>query len=380
MQKRSLMDSRIVENESRDSIPIEVYMVRSLYSHWSNYSGIHQFIKHIDRKKYDIHVRVVPIGDSQFPIDNEYVRSAIKRIIRVRGVGWYGINDFFAESAVFFDWLKQVPDVIHFLEGDHAVQYLPTILGKLQRYRRRPQIVATFHQPPHLLRRIIGEKIICSVDQAIVLSPVQAQFMKYYLPENRISLIPHGVDVDFWQPGYHKSDRFRCLTVGTWLRDFQTLNKVAHKLQIFPDIELQVVSRKYKNDQGLNNVFVHTGISDELLKQLYQQSHLLFLPLKDATANNSILEAVASGLPVVTTDLPSTKYYLPGDEALFIPENDPDLFVEAIYNLYSNPGLRSNMSTMSRQRALELSWEKVAESHDQLYASLASISPESRKE
>lgn len=369
------MDSKIVETDSRGDIPIEVYLIRSLYSHWSNYSGVHQFIKHIDRNKYEVHLRAVPIGDSQFPINNEYVRSAIKRIIRVRGVGWYGINDFFAESAVFFDWLKQVPDIIHFLEGDHAVQYLPTILRKLQRYRRRPQIVATFHQPPHLLRRIIGEKIIRSVDHAIVLSPEQAQFMNNYLPENQISLIPHGVDINFWQPGDKKLSRFRCLTVGTWFRDFPTLNEVACKLLAYPDIELQVVSRKYENDQELNNISVTTGISDEQLKKLYQRSHLLLLPLKNATANNSILEAIACGLPVVTTDLPGIRYYLPGKEAMCIPDNNPELIVEAILKLYSNPNIRLEMATLGRQRALELSWERVAVSHEQLYAVLISNSP-----
>ena len=57
----------------------------------------------------------------------------------------------------------------------------------------------------------------------------------------------------------------------------------------------------------LPNVRVLSGLSDLALAETFRQADVLFLPLQDATANNARLEGLASGLPVVTTDLPAVR-------------------------------------------------------------------------
>ena len=118
--------------------------------------------------------------------------------------------------------------------------------------------------------------------------------------------------------------------------------------------------------EGLPNVEHHRGVSDEQLVRLYQQAHLLLLPLLETTANNALLEGIACGLPVVSTALPS----VPGDEAILIDRNDPDALTEAVLRLRRDPEQRARRAQRARLRAESLAWPRIAPRFDQLYGEL----------
>jgi glycosyltransferase involved in cell wall biosynthesis len=120
----------------------------------------------------------------------------------------------------------------------------------------------------------------------------------------------------------------------------------------------------------LNNVTVMSGVGDEELRELYQTSTALLMPLLDATANNALLEAMACGLPVVTTDLAGTRDYLDDSCASFVPKSDDQGYVDAAIRLSSEPELRRRMSEASLTRALDFNWSRVAERLVKLYRSL----------
>ena len=105
---------------------------------------------------------------------------------------------------------------------------------------------------------------------------------------------------------------------------------------------------------------------------MYQQSDLLLQPMRGATANNAILEGIACGLPVVSSDLDSIKAYVSGTEAILIPENKPELFADALLNLYQNSDMRKEMAANARRRASELSWQNIAIEYEKMYLELLS--------
>lgn len=65
-------------------------------------------------------------------------------------------------------------------------------------------------------------------------------------------------------------------------------------------------------------------MSEEDLLVAYRQADLLALPLKDCTANNSILEAMACGLSVVTTDIGGIRDYVDDTCALLSARGDAE--------------------------------------------------------
>ena len=68
----------------------------------------------------------------------------------------------------------------------------------------------------------------------------------------------------------------------------------------------------------------------------------------------ALLEASASGLPVVSTRIPGpVDFVLDGETGILVPPNDPEALAQALGRLVRDPGLRGRMGAAGRQRVLE---------------------------
>jgi len=219
-----------------------------------------------------------------------------------------------------------------------------------------------FHQPPEKLHTLINDDIFNAIDHAIVLSRLQADDLSRFLPHEKISELQHGIDIDYFTPDITRKDKgtFTCLSVGNWLRDYDTVMAVSQSLKSIPDIEFHIVSSKVNPSETPGNVYVHQNISDESLLHLYQKADVFFMPMLDATANNAILEALACGVPVITTRLAGIESYLSGKEAILIEPGDASLYHDAIMSLYNDRSIIDEMCQYARKRGIELSWSNFA--------------------
>jgi glycosyltransferase involved in cell wall biosynthesis len=281
-------------------------------------------------------------------------------------MAWYKLSDVRAEARALRRGLARRIDIVHYLDGEHSAQYLPLARG-LARVSW-PRLIATFHQPPAVLPGLVRPDVVRRLDHVTVVAPTQAEFFEQFLPRERVHSILHGIDTDFFRPPpcRRPTEELACLMVGHYLRDFGSVRRVAQRLASEP-ICFHVVTDHPTGLDDLANVTVHRGLSDEALLARYQQADLLFLPLVDCTANNALLEGLACGLPVVTTDLPAVRIYAPGEEAVRVPDNDADDLAHALTTLRRSPDRRASMGRAARRRAEHLSWPNVAAAYACLY-------------
>ena len=134
-----------------------------------------------------------------------------------------------------------------------------------------------------------------------------------------------------------------------------------------PEMTFNVVTNRETHLGGLANVRIHREVADETLAELYRTADTLLLPPTDSTANNALLEGIASGLPVVATDLPALRAYLPNCGAAFVPNNSVDAFFAALRSLRQHPSLRHMMGCAARARAAELAWPRLLLEYEALY-------------
>lgn len=356
--------------------PLRLHIVRTHWTHWGAYAGIVRYLAYLPPAAFVTDDHPTFHEDETAPGRRRRVWEWMRWLVRRRGVPWYTLYDLRSEFRTARRIAAGRVDVLHYLDPEHGMQYLPRPLRRLPR-RLRPGVVATFHQPPDLLAKVVRRDIASCLDHVTVVSPDQEAFLRDYLPGVPITFIPHGVDADFFVPAASRDEGrpWTCLTVGHNLRDFDAIRAVSRRLRQEPGIRFEVIARQAEALTGLPNVTVKDSISDLELRRSYQAASVLLLPLRGATANNALLEGFACGLPTITTDLAAVRAYAPGHEAILVRGNDPDDIVDNIRRLRENESLAQNLGAAARRRAEALSWPRIAPAYASLYRGIAAAQP-----
>jgi len=288
---------------------------------------------------------------------------------------WYGKRGLATELVAARQWLKSSGQIFHFVYGENAFRNL----GRLKRFRQN-LIICTYHAPPErFVEVVLDREHLSDIDAILLVSNTGRGMFSELVPPDRVHFIPHGVDTEFFYPKEQEevaslNSKKKCLFVGSHLRDFELLTDVIKIMaKSDPNVEFEVITLKKDHHyfDGLENIQLRTGISDEELRSAYQTADLLTLPLSNATANNSLLEAMACGMAIITTDLPGTRDYVDDDCACLIERGNAEAFVHAIRSLLANPERRRKLVSRSRERALDFSFERVAAMTEKVYKKIA---------
>jgi len=116
-------------------------------------------------------------------------------------------------------------------------------------------------------------------------------------------------------------------------------------------------------------------VAHDDLPDLYRSADLFVLPaVHDPQGNvdglpNVILEALASGLPVVSTAISGIPLAVEsGVEGILVPEQDRTALEDAIASLLRSPDRRARMGARARARAVsQLTWDQVAAAYRAAY-------------
>ena len=95
------------------------------------------------------------------------------------------------------------------------------------------------------------------------------------------------------------------------------------------------------------------------ISKLYSNADVYCLSSSNEGMSNTVLEAMASGLPIITTNVAGSKE-LVKDNGFIVPINAKKL-KEKIEILLKNSGLRKLMGKKSRKYAKEMGWKKIAD-------------------
>jgi glycosyltransferase involved in cell wall biosynthesis len=98
-------------------------------------------------------------------------------------------------------------------------------------------------------------------------------------------------------------------------------------------------------------------LTGEKLAKAYASADVFVFPSTTDTFGNVILEAQASGLPVIVSDLGGPKELVEDGKTGFVTKaHDADDFARAIERVSSDPKLRARMGEEARQGVIDRSW------------------------
>ncbi len=264
-------------------------------------------------------------------------------------------------------WIALVarnPDVIHV----HA----PYPLGEVGVWllKRRTPFVMTYHSDVvrqqgwlrlygPLLRRVLKR-----ADRIMPTSPRYVETSRWLNPvADRCTVVPLGVDADrFAPPPTPFTGPPTLLFVGR-LRYYKGLDTLLKAMVALPAVRLNVVGsgpmaeawQALSEELGLKGRVTFLGeVSDGYLPSLYQQAHLFVLPAnaRSEAFGMVLLEAMASGLPCVSTEVGTGTSWVVQDGVTgrVVPPRDPGALAEAIAGLLGEPASLRAMGAAARAR------------------------------
>lgn len=178
---------------------------------------------------------------------------------------------------------------------------------------------------------------------------------------SRIKILPYGVDIERFSPvEKHPEEPFRILFVG----QISQRKGVKYLLEAFKNLQLEKAELVLMGDvvgggEGLKSYegfFKHVkSVPYTELPQHYQSADIFVYPSLHEGSALAIYEAMASGLPVITT-YNSGSVVRDAEEGYIVPIRDVEALMEKILLLYQDEDLRYLMSKKARERVEGFTW------------------------
>lgn len=119
---------------------------------------------------------------------------------------------------------------------------------------------------------------------------------------------------------------------------------------------------------GDADVAILGTVEDEQLPALYRASDALAFPSTREGFGLVVLEALASGIPAVVTDLPVLREHLSHDrDCIMVPAADSGPLSNALVTAVRDDALRARLREGGRETADRFTWQACAEEHERLY-------------
>jgi len=272
-------------------------------------------------------------------------------------------------------------DIIHLHEP-----FMPMLCSAVLRFSNTAN-VGTFHachgSPGYNLGKPISTILLNrrarKLDGKIAVSKPAMEFANKYVP-GYYNIIPNGIDLEHFSPNVSPIDRFcdgklNILFVGRLekrkglnylLKAYQRVKKEisnARLIIVGPGTRLR---RKYERQVRRSRledvVFVGFVPYDEL-PQYYKIADIFCSP---ATGRESfgivLLESMAAGKPVVASNIDGYANVMTnGVEGLLVPPKDDNQLAQALISLLADESLRRQMGAKGRLKAMEYSWNHIAQ-------------------
>lgn len=222
----------------------------------------------------------------------------------------------------------------------------------------------------NIFQKILSKQLLKTIfkytDNVVFLGKIEYEIAnkKFSKFKEKFHFIPFAVDYDFWKINkeHENIEKEHILFVGNDTnREFEKMVQIA---SILKDKKFTFVSKHYriKNIKvELDNVEIIDGswgnqkISDIELKQLYQESKLVVIPLKESnqpSGQSVTLQSMSCGTPVMITKTkgfwdPVSYSHL--KNIYFVENNTVDNWVRAINEVFDDDSLLNKISNNGLQ-------------------------------
>lgn len=312
---------------------------------------------------------------------------------RLTALAWNYVNYPLLETG-----MTTSPDIIHAVSLGYRIAtnkpYVVTVhdIGPLT----HPQFFDD--KPPWIMEKSL-KQAVHKADRFICVSQATANELQEYVSskyrahlDDRIQVIEEGVSKNFYDvPDANKLEDLAVdykglsyiLTVGkiSPRKNMEAVIEALYRLKdVIPHHIIAIGGDGWSYEKTKNRVHelkiedrVHFAgyVSDELLVELYRRASVFVYPSLFEGFGLTVLEAMAAGCPVITSNLSSLPE-VAGDAAALVDPNHVGELADRIEEICINQNLADRMRQQGVARSRKFTWEKCAFEVSNVYQSLKS--------
>ncbi len=236
------------------------------------------------------------------------------------------------------------------------------------------------------LKDMISPNPLQKIDHVITVSECSRKDLveQMGITEDRITVIYQGVDLEKFSPAASSQvTRFDFIpyvlcvagtdptkNVKSLIEAFSKLPpeiRSQHHLVLVGDVQKNKELQQCVQEHGIAERTVFTGVvSDSQLAEYYQQASVFVFPSLYEGFGLPVLEAMACGCPVISSNTSSLPEVV-GKAGMLVHPHDQEELVEAMTKVLTNTELTDTLRRSSREQAEKFSWEKTARATADLY-------------
>lgn len=222
-------------------------------------------------------------------------------------------------------------------------------------------------------------------------------------PVDRIRIINKGISDSFLSSVYDEKllealkirlgiDKPYLLTVGFW-RSYSNLINLIRAFNLFrnrynTDNQLVIVGKPDGQEDAIRQVITELGLGSHVilvgyvderdLPLLYRGAKLYINPALDDGFGSTVLEAMACGLPVISSNAGSVAEICGSDNVVYFDAQDITNMAEAMHHVFDDDKLSKELSARGEAQAQAYTWQATAEGTMQVYREVAQDNPASQ--
>lgn len=315
----------------------------------------------------------------------------------IRGMRRVAAMFYMATLAVALFRRRDSYDVIHV----HGLSYHAYVAVRLGHWLGRPVIVklANSGRASDIRKMKTGQHLFFSryllptaltADRFVALNDTIArELLEAGVSPDRIVEIPNGVEVppQPWTPPNSGSDRVISYlgrlheqkAVDVLIRAFAVIREPEGEemqLKVIGDGPARSTLEGLADDLGLGGSIEFLGEVKDIDQPL-SETHVVVLPSVAEGMSNVLLEAMARGISVVASDIPSNRALIDGgDTGWLFPLSDSEALADVLSSVLQNVELLATVGRRARQAVGErYAIDRVAERYCHLYSGLCGTAP-----
>lgn len=236
----------------------------------------------------------------------------------------------------------------------------------------QPYDLALFHKLLGPVIRLLWRHAVATIANSTGLQSLGQKFA----PELPIGVIPNGVNVATFHPAEENTAHHgavRLLFVGrvVFQKGLDVLFRALSALPVDLNWELEIIGDGDARPAltleaaqlGIAPRITFSGWQDRaVIAERYRAADLFVFPSRDEGMPNVVLEAMASGLPIVATAIAGSEELVrEGENGHLVPTENAPALTDALARLIAQPETRRAMGRASRERIeREYTWARVA--------------------